>query len=277
MHRSNHRVLCTIAGFDPTGGAGIGVDRAVFAAFGARARAVVTVETDQGPDGVRRLGARDPAQVAAELRRILAEDDPAALKLGALGTLAIVEAVAAVLAEMPPRPVVFDPVLAASAGGALLEPAAIPHLVGLLGPHVTLLTPNLPEAQQLAARDDLTDQHALARVLCKQGWQAVLVKGGHAEGTDVVVVDVAFAGAGEDDLVWAGAFEPLDGPGIRGTGCALASATAARLGRGDGLGEAIETASHQLQRWMRDAHAAGRTVLPPLRRVEGLLQEESEE
>lgn len=253
------------------------VDRAVFEAFGAEARVVVTVETDQGPDGVRRLGARNPALIAEELRRVLAEDDPAALKLGALGTLAIVEAIAGVLAEATPRPVVFDPVLAASSGGALLEPDALPHLAGLLGPHVTLLTPNLPEARRLADRPGLAAQDALSRVLCKQGWRAVLVKGGHADGADTVVVDVARVGPADDDIVWAGAFDPVEGPEIRGTGCALASGIAACLGRGEALDQAIETASHQLQRWMRSAHAAGRSVLPPLQPAVGLSPGESKE
>ena len=261
MHRSNHRVLCTIAGFDPTGGAGIGVDLAVFEAFGAVGKAVVTVETEQDEGGVRRLGARDPALVAEELARVLVEDDPAALKIGALGTLGIVETVAAVLAEAPPRPVVLDPVLEASSGGALLAPDAIAHLHRLLGPHVTLLTPNVPEAARLIDLDrcgEAPETELLASVLVARGWSAALVKGGHATGATILDALCMLRG-----VTTALPHPRLDGPEVRGTGCALSAAIAGQLAAGVDLERAATTATAWLHDLIAEAHAAGRRTLDP--------------
>ncbi|MDF1699641.1 MAG: bifunctional hydroxymethylpyrimidine kinase/phosphomethylpyrimidine kinase, partial [Planctomycetota bacterium] len=179
-------MLCTIAGFDPTGSAGWGVDLAVFEALGCRGRAVVTADTEQGPAGVLAVEPKKPASVARELGRVLAEDDPAALKTGMLATAGIVDAVAAALAAAAPRPLVVDPVLAAGAGGDLLEAAAIPTLAARLGPHATLRTPNRPEAARLLGLEAIDDAETAAQALRAAGWAAVLLKDGHGTGPDVV-------------------------------------------------------------------------------------------
>ena len=247
----------------------MGVDLAVFEAFGARGRAVVTVETDQGPDGVRSLGARDPSLVAEELENVLLDLDPAAVKIGALGTRAIAEAVARTLDDGNIRPVVFDPVLAASAGGHLLEPDAVPHLADILGPVVDVLTPNIPEAEAL-----LGDQRAhweaeaadldlggpagrLAAALCKQRWETVLVKGGHAEGDELWDL------LAEDGGLSSFQRPRLEGPEIRGTGCALSAAIAGFLSQGASPWTACNRAGLWVHQLIAEAHAAGRQTLDP--------------
>ena len=264
MHRSNHRVLCTIAGFDPTGGAGVGVDLAVFEAFGAVGKAVVTVETEQDEGGVRRLGARDPHVVAEELRAVLDDDDPAGIKIGALGTRALAEAVAEVLGDGNDRWVVLDPVLSASAGGHLLEPNAVAHLVGILGSVVDVVTPNAPEADVLLGDTplplDLFQPRALAKAfaLCNQGWSAALLKGGHSPNGQRLE-DVLADGSG------VSTFERivLDGPDVRGTGCALSSAIAGYLAQGASLWTACHRAGDWVHALIAEAHAAGRPTLNP--------------
>lgn len=264
MHRSNHRVLCTIAGFDPTGGAGIGVDLAVFEAYGAVGKAVVTVETEQDEGGVRRLGARDPHVVAEELRAVLDDHDPAAIKIGALGTQAMAEAVAEVLSGGNMRWVVLDPVLAASAGGPLLEPDAVSRLVEILGSVVDVVTPNAPEADVLLGDTqlplDLFRKRALAKAsaLCNQGWDAALLKGGHSP-NGKHLEDVLADGSG------VSTFERvlLEGPNVRGTGCALSSAIAGYLAQDASLWTACYRAGNWVHALIAEAHAAGRPTLNP--------------
>lgn len=255
MHRSNHRVLCTIAGFDPTGSAGWGVDLAVFEALGCRGRAVVTAETEQGSAGVLAVEPKKPASVASELTRVLAEDAPAALKTGMLATAGIVDAVAATLAAAAARPLVVDPVLAAGAGGALLEDAAIPALAARLGPHATLLTPNRPEAARLLGLEAIEDAEDAAQALRAAGWDAVLLKDGHGAGPEVVDVLATASGT----LRYR---RPrLPGGNVRGTGCALAAAIAGWLARGTPLPEAVERAGDWLHRLIAEAHASARPTL----------------
>ena len=244
-------MLCTIAGLDPTGGAGIAADLRAFAAQGAWGIAVVTAVTVQDGAGVRAVEPLPPELVAEQVRAALAQD-PAAVKIGMLATAGIVEAVARALAGYR-GPVVLDPVLAAGAGGALLEEAAVDLLLARLSPRTTLLTPNRPEAARLLGLARIAEDEALeaARALRARGWMAVLLKGGHGDGADCV--DYLVGPGGEQRL----ARRRLPGPTLRGTGCTLASALAARLAGGTELAEAAARAGDWLHEQIAAARAAG--------------------
>lgn len=250
-------MLCTIAGLDPTGGAGIAADLRTFAALGGWGTAVVTAIALQDEGGVRAVHPVAPDAVRDQLRAALARY-PAALKTGMLATANLLAAVADVLdaAEVPP--LVVDPVLAAGAGGALLEDAALAGLAERLAPHATLLTPNLPEAARLLDRAAIApgEERAAATALLELGWQAVLLKGGHGQGATCIDHLVGPEGA------QAFSRPRLAGPTLRGTGCTLASAIAAHLGRGMPLADAVEGAGDWLHEQIARAHAAGaRTLL----------------
>ncbi len=259
IYRSNHRVLCAIAGLDPTGGAGIAADLRAFAAHGGWGTAVVTALTLQDERGVQALRPVEAATVAAQVGTAL-RTQPAALKVGMLATLEVLEAVAGALDDAGAPPLVLDPVLAASAGGLLLEERALPALAARLAPHTTLLTPNLPEAARLLGLGAIPEGGPLeaARALRALGWQAVLLKGGHGAGETCV-----------DHLVEAGgehAFSRarVPGPPLRGTGCTLSAAIAARLGAGEPLAAAVRGAGDWLHDLIVQASASGSGRLLPL-------------
>jgi hydroxymethylpyrimidine/phosphomethylpyrimidine kinase len=215
-----------IGGTDSSGGAGLARDVATLTRFGMGALLAVTAATAQTDSEVRAVELLPPPLVRAQIGAALATRRAAAIKTGMLGTGAIVEAVAAAI---PPRelvPLVLDPVLAATAGGTLLDASGRAALAALLLPRATLLTPNIPEAALLlgaapasSAEEIIGQGHAL----CALGALAVLVKGGHASGALSI-----------DWLVTReGSVHRLAGPRLaaarRGTGCALASAIAAGL------------------------------------------------
>ncbi|HEV2227347.1 MAG TPA: bifunctional hydroxymethylpyrimidine kinase/phosphomethylpyrimidine kinase [Steroidobacteraceae bacterium] len=218
--------VLVIAGTDSSGGAGLSRDVATLAHFGVEALPAVTAVTAQTDREVAAVELLPPELVQAQIAAALATRRAGAVKIGMLGSRAIVAAVAAAI---PPRelvPLVLDPVLAATSGGALLDAAGCAALGALLLPRTTLLTPNIAEAAALlgvapaASAAQIIEQ---GRALCLRGAAAVLMKGGHASGA-----------LATDWLVAAdGAVHELTAPRLqavrRGTGCALASAIAAGL------------------------------------------------
>jgi hydroxymethylpyrimidine/phosphomethylpyrimidine kinase len=215
--------LCTIAGSDPTGGAGLQGDLKTFAAHRAVGTAVVTAVTVQGRHGVARVEPVSPALVAEQLAVVLAEVRPAGLKTGMLWSAGTIAAVADALADRGGAALVVDPVLVATAGGSLLQPEALPALLERLLPLADLVTPNLPEAAQLLGRPVIEPgaMEDAALALLDLGPAAVLLKGGH------------------------------------GTGCALAASLAARLARGEPLARAVEGAKDYVWRALGSAAARG--------------------
>ena len=218
--------VLVIAGTDSSGGAGLTRDVATLTRLGAEAQCAVTAVTAQTDREVTTIELLPPPLVRAQIRAALATRRTGAIKIGMLGAKAIVEAVAEVI---PPRehvPLVLDPVLAASSGGALLETEGRAALAALLLPRATVLTPNLPEAAALlgvAPASSAAEIIGQGRALCARGAAAVLMKGGHASGA-----------LATDWLVMAGgSVREFNAPRLtgarRGTGCALASAIAAGL------------------------------------------------
>jgi hydroxymethylpyrimidine/phosphomethylpyrimidine kinase len=218
--------VLVIAGTDSSGGAGLTRDVATLTRFGVAALPAVTAVTAQSDREVTAVELLAPQRVLAQIAAALATRRVAAVKIGMLGSQAIVRAVAAAL---PPRelvPLVLDPVLAASSGVELLDREGREALIAELLPRTTILTPNLPEAAALlgsAVAASTMEILAQGRALCARGAAAVLMKGGHAAGalaTDWLVTR-------------AGAVQEFTAPRLsaqrRGTGCALASGIAAGL------------------------------------------------
>lgn len=174
----------TIAGTDPSGGAGIQADLKAFSALGAYGTSVITALVAQNTCGVRSVYRVDPAFVAAQLDAVLDDVRIDTAKIGMLGEAAIVETVAQRLAQAQLPFVVLDTVMVAKSGDALLSPEAVATLRECLLPQVSLITPNLPEAATLlncAPAQDETEMRRQGDALLQLGCEAVLMKGGHLQ------------------------------------------------------------------------------------------------
>src|SRR5689334_15670964 len=182
-------VALTIAGSDPSGGAGIQADLKTFHQFGVYGEAVVTLLTVQNTTRVSRVEPMDPDLVREQLNAVLEDIPPRAAKTGALGSAEVVRVIAECAASFG-FPLVVDPVMISKHGHALLAPDAIDAIRKELLPRASLITPNLPEAEALAgfAIRSLDDLRRAACRIRQLGAGSVLVKGGHAEGpaTDVL-------------------------------------------------------------------------------------------
>ena len=247
MTSQNPPVALTIAGSDSGGGAGVQADLKTFAALGVFGASALTALTAQNTLGVTGVHAVPAAFVVEQVEAVLADLPVAAVKTGMLATVEVVEAVAALAAAGRLPRLVVDPVMVASSGARLLEPAAERTYVERLLPHAQVLTPNLLEAQVLLGGEitTLAAQCEAARALAALGPQVVVVKGGHA---------VADAGSDAVDVVWDGAaVTELRAPRVatgndHGTGCSFASATAAGLAAGLDVPSALARAKAYVAR-----------------------------
>lgn len=237
-------VMLSIAGSDPSGGAGIQADLKTASAMGVYGATVVTALTVQNTMGVTGIHAVPVGFIAAQYQAVVDDLDVRAVKIGMLGTIEVVEAVASMLRQHPVPAVVLDPVMIATSGDRLVPEDAVAAIRELLVPLATIVTPNVPEAEVLAgvtitSEDDL---ESAGRSLLVLGPQHALVKGGHLTGEQSV-----------DVLVSADGVRRLTAPRVRtanthGTGCTLSSAIAARLAQGDSVTEAVEGAKSYLTR-----------------------------
>lgn len=236
----------TIAGSDSSGGAGIQADLKTFHALGVYGTSALTALTAQSTRGVDGVFPVDPDFVAAQIDTTVADIPPDAVKTGMLAEARIVEAVADAADRHAFPAFVVDPVMVATTGAMLLEESAVETVRELLVPRATLLTPNGPEAAALLGREVETpdDQEAAARAIVEEmGAGAALVKGGDLPGERLV--DVYF-----DGTEWTRFVDTrIETTSTHGSGCALASAVAAWLARGEPLGEAVRRA----RTWVREA------------------------
>jgi len=245
------RAALAIAGLDPSGGAGVLADAVAMAKEGVHPLGVVTAITTQTAKGVRAVDPVSPAVLRRQIAALLQDQPVHAAKTGLLPSAAHVSAVAAALPE--DVPLVVDPVIASSGGFRFLDAAGVRRLRATLIPRATLLTPNLPEAALLtgARVRTLAERRKAAEALRRLGARAVLVKGGHGAGDDLV-----------DVLLDAEGFLELRGPrigdGAHGTGCALASAIAAHLALGERLRDAVRAARERVRARMAAARRFGR-------------------
>lgn len=236
-------VVLTVAGSDPSGGAGIQADLKTATALGVYGASVVTAVTVQDTTGVHGVHEVPLDVVEGQLRGVLADLDVRAAKVGMLGSPALVALVADLLADVPA--LVVDPVMVSTSGHRLLPEDAESALRDLLVPRATLVTPNLPEAAVLTGLPQDTDPGVLARSLRELGAVAALVKGGHG------------AGASSEDLLLDAAGSAwfraprVETPHTHGTGCTLSAAVASRLALGATLRVAVGDAKHYLDEALR--------------------------
>ncbi|MDQ0318586.1 hydroxymethylpyrimidine/phosphomethylpyrimidine kinase [Pararhizobium capsulatum DSM 1112] len=235
--------VLSIAGSDPSGGAGIQADLKTFAARGVYGMAALTALTAQNTQGVTGVQAVPPDFVAQQIAAVFADVRVDAVKIGMIANAGIAQAVADVLVAHRDIPIVLDPVMIAKGGAPLLAPDAVEVLCRRLLPLATLVTPNLPEAAALLGEEPADDRDGMAAQasrLLARGPKAVLVKGGHLD-----------EGDSPDVLVTTRGVRWFEGARIatantHGTGCTLSSALAAELAKGADVGTATETAKDYL-------------------------------
>jgi hydroxymethylpyrimidine kinase/phosphomethylpyrimidine kinase len=237
-------VALTIAGFDPSGGAGVVADIKTFTAFGCFATAAVTSLTFQNTMGVFGAAHQLAEAVRAQVLPVVEDFTVACAKTGMLPTREVIEEVARLFREEAlPAPVV-DPVVRSTSGYDLIDDAALASLVKELIPLARVLTPNIPEAERMTGLS-ITDEDGMlwaARRLREMGARAVVVKGGHLPGEALDILD-------DDGRVTVFRAERIETTSTHGTGCTLAAAIAACLGRGMNLEQSVGTA----KRFVTDA------------------------
>ena len=246
------RVALTIAGSDSGGGAGLQADLKTFAALGVYGTSAVTAVTAQNTVGVLSAETLCADLVVAQMEAIAGDMAIHATKTGMLATAAIVEAVAAAIVELDLPLVVVDPVMLAKSGDRLMDDDAVRAMRAELLPRAFVLTPNIPEAEVLIGQPirTLADARAAARLIQAMGPSAVVVKGGHAIGDDVV--DVLFDG----DRLTEFRTPRISTRNTHGTGCTFASAIAAYLA----LGYDIREATGRAQRYVAGAIRHGLAI-----------------
>jgi hydroxymethylpyrimidine/phosphomethylpyrimidine kinase len=244
-------IALTLAGSDPSGGAGIQADLKTFHQFGVYGEAVVTLLTVQNTMRLERVDCVPAELVLAQLHAILEDIPPQAAKTGALGNREIVDALAEAAAEFP-FPLVVDPVMLGKHGQPLISPDAIAALRDRLLPCAALICPNLHEAEQLTGIPLRTveDMRTAASRLCEMGARAALVKGGHLKDS---AVDVLYDGQ---------QFREFTAPHIdtihtHGTGCTYSAAITACLARGANLATAVARAKQYLTQAIRSNPGLG--------------------
>ncbi len=242
----------SVAGFDPTAGAGILVDAAVIRSFGFHPLTVLTSVAAQGSTGILEIHSLPAPLIQREFEIISREFDPQACKIGMLYSPEAVLTTAEFLSQHP-LPAVLDPILKASGGGDLVTAEALDALEKHLIPHCRIITPNLTEAAAFLERDIPDRDEAMCAALdLSARWDcAVLIKGGHLSGDpcDILALDGSTTHYPHERLHGAAT--------LRGTGCALSTAIAAGLARGYELEAAVESAVRYVQEAIRKAYQAG--------------------
>jgi hydroxymethylpyrimidine kinase/phosphomethylpyrimidine kinase len=246
--------VLSIAGSDPSGGAGIQADLKTFAALGVYGMAVVTALTAQNTVAVTGVYEVPPEFVEAQIDAVFADIVPDAVKTGMLSNAAIIRVVAEKAVAFGFQNLVVDPVMVAKSGDRLLREDAVRALREELIPLAYVVTPNLPEAEAITGRavETLNDMREAARAIHALGARNVVVKGGHLPGE--TVTDILFDGD---------RFHEFAGPRVatkntHGTGCTFASAIASYLAHGDPMTDAMANAKAYLTGALERAYDTGR-------------------
>ncbi|HEX5176524.1 MAG TPA: bifunctional hydroxymethylpyrimidine kinase/phosphomethylpyrimidine kinase [Chthoniobacteraceae bacterium] len=237
-------VALTIAGSDSSAGAGLQADLKTFGALGVFGVTAVTCVVAEVPGKVSRIDAIDARNVREQIELLLAHFPVAAIKTGLLCSPEIVETVVVELEQVPHLPLIVDPVMIATSGDALLEPAAVEVYCSRLFPRATLVTPNMAEAAALSGQPvrDLDEMRIAGVQLARKFGTRFLLKGGHLGGknaTDLLFGDAAI-------VEFSAPF--IKGVSTHGTGCTYSAAIAARLALGDELEVAIARAKDFVSR-----------------------------
>jgi hydroxymethylpyrimidine/phosphomethylpyrimidine kinase len=247
----------TIAGSDPSGGAGIQADLKTFFALNVYGMAVIVALTAQNTLGVSSVMDVSADFTAAQLDAVLSDIPPQALKTGMLGSAAVVQVVARKIREYRVQHVVIDPVMVSSTGTLLLEKAGIAAMKRDLLPLAELITPNLAEAAEISglAVRDVADMERACRRIHEMGAHNVLVKGGHLQGD---AIDVFFNGS---DIAHVRS-ERNPTSNLHGTGCVLSAAITGGLAQGRTLPESIALAKDFVTAAIRGSLSLGNGTGP---------------
>lgn len=259
------RVLI-IAGSDSGGGAGIQADLKTVMALGGYGTTAITALTAQNTRGVSGVQVVSPSFLKKQISAIYDDIGAEAVKIGMLPNQDLVDVVTGWVSNVPSVPSVFDPVMVATSGAVLVEPKSREAFSKTLLKDVTLITPNIPEAELLTGRriDDVADMIAAAKTLRQRGAKSVLVKGGHLRGERIV--DVL---ATEDGIK---TFEDtrIESSATHGTGCTLSTAIAVSLGQGQALIAAIERARQYVRAAIASAEPIGTGAARPMNHAHNL-------
>lgn len=278
-------VCLTIAGLDPSGGAGIIADIKTFSAFGCFAAAAVSSLTFQNTTGVFGAVHQTADAIRGQVQPVLDDLEVAAMKTGMLPTREVIEETARLIGANQLRNVVVDPVVRSTSGFDLIDDAALRALIELMFPLSTVITPNIPEAERIAGMKIVSDGdiEEAASLMLSMGAKNVLIKGGHlriagshdsgnnatikecdpSEGQSPKIegrkaVDYLFIG---DDLHTFEA-DYIETTSTHGTGCVLSAAIAANLALGKTLTEAVEISKRFVNEAIRTAPGLGRGHSP---------------
>lgn len=243
-------VVMTFSGLDPTGGAGVQADIEALASHGCHATPIITALTVQDTRDVSKLFAVDAVLLNEQARAVLEDVPVAAFKIGLLGSVAVVEAIHAILRDYPEIPVILDPILKSGAGTALADDALADAMRSLLLPQTTLLTPNSLEARALAPNADTLAACAMA--ILESGCEFVLITGTH-EHTPQVVNTLYGNHRKLEQFQW----QRLDGE-YHGSGCTLAASVAGLLAQGREPFTAVHEAQEYTWDSLRHGYRIGR-------------------
>jgi len=255
-------IVLVFAGTDPSGGAGMQADILTLSSMGCHALSVVTAITIQDTLGVEDVLPIDAEWVADQARCVLEDVPVAVFKIGLLGSVEAVTAIAEVVSDYPDIPLVLDPILASGRGDELASEELVSALRDLLVPQTTLITPNSMEARRLARDDenddeDEADLEQCARRILRLGCEYVLVTGAHENTPQVVNTLFEQQGVVRTDS-W-----PRLGGTYHGSGCTLASAIAATIANGLAIPEAVRDAQEYTWQTLKHAYRAGMGQLVP--------------
>ncbi len=249
--------VLTIAGSDSSGGAGIQADLKAFSAHGVFGMSVITAVTAQNTQGVFAVQDIEVSVIEKQLEAIFTDIQVDALKIGMVSRSETIRAVAAALIQYKASNIVLDPVMISKSGYFLLQPDAVQAMISCLLPLATIVTPNIPEAEQIAGItiDSIEDMEKAAQMIHRLGPRYVLIKGGHREGD---AIDVLFDGENYQYL----GNERIDTTNTHGTGCTLSSAIAANVANGLPVYEATLEAKKYITTAITHSFSIGKGVGP---------------
>jgi len=245
-------IVLTIAGFDPSSGAGVTADIKTIAALGCHGVATITALTVQSTAGVRRVQPVDPQLLKDSLDELMRDVKVSAVHIGMLGSAEIAEQVAAFLKRYRPPNIVVDPVLKSSSGASLLGRGGSKILIQKLLPMANVITPNVDEAAAITGLEvrNPKQMEQAARRLHEMGAKAVVVTGGHLDrALDLLSID----GVGVQTFE----AERINSPNTHGTGCAFSTAIACHLALGQSLPNAVQPAKAYVLQAIRDSYSIG--------------------
>lgn len=246
-------IVLAFAATDPSGGAGLQADILTLASMGCHPLSVVTAATIQDTMGVEDIMALDPEWVADQARCVLEDMPVNAIKIGVLGSVENITAIAEVVSDYPEVPLVLDPILASGRGDELATDEMISALRELLIPQTTIITPNSIEARRLVQEDgeEELELAECARRLLALGCEYVLITGTHENTTQVV--NTLY---GQEGVIRTDRWDRLPGS-YHGSGCTLASAIAATIANGLSIGDAVKDAQEYTWQTLKAAFRPG--------------------